>query len=62
MINFNCLLNPDDYPGKCYSCKHYLDYGPVVGRGDYNGKCKIDDHETDALVNCKINKYEKYER
>lgn len=54
-----CLLNPNEYPGTCYSCEHYCDYGPVAGRfGNYNGKCKVDGHETDALVKCKINKYE----
>jgi len=56
----NCLLNPNDYPGMCYSCEHYDDYGPVAGRfNDYNGKCKYDGHETDALVKCKINQYKK---
>ena len=56
-------LNPDspEYFGMCYSCKHYNDYGPVAGRWGYNGKCKVDGHETDALVKCKINKYNKYE-
>lgn len=57
-----CLLNPNDYPGMCYSCLHYDDYGPVAGRfGDYNGKCKYDNHETDALVKCVNNKYIKSE-
>jgi len=56
----DCLLNPNDYPGMCYSCEHYDDYGPVAGRfNDYNGKCKYDGHETDALVKCKINQYKK---
>ena len=56
----DCLLNPNDYPGMCYSCEHYNDYGPVAGRfNDYNGKCKYDEHETDALVKCKINQYKK---
>jgi len=56
----DCLLNPNDYPGMCYSCEHYNDYGPVAGRfNDYNGKCKYDGHETDALVKCKINQYKK---
>ena len=53
-------LDPNDYPGMCYSCEHYDDYGPVAGRfNDYNGKCKYDGHETDALVKCKINQYKK---
>lgn len=59
-----CSLNPDapEYAGMCYSCEHYEDYGPVGGRfADYNGKCKVDGHETDALVKCKINKYKRYE-
>ena len=48
----------EDYPGMCYSCEHYNDYGPVAGRfNDYNGRCKYDNHETDALVKCKINQY-----
>ena len=56
----DCLLNPNDYPDMCYSCEHYDDYGPVAGRfNDYNGKCKYDGHETDALVKCKINQYKK---
>ena len=56
----DCLLNPNDYPGMCYSCENYDDYGPVAGRfNDYNGKCKYDGHETDALVKCKINQYKK---
>lgn len=56
----DCLLNPNDYPGMCYSCEHYDDYGPVAGRfNDYNGKCKYDGHETNALVKCKINQYKK---
>jgi len=56
----DCLLNPNDYPGMCYSCEHYNDYGPVAGRfNDYNGKCKYDGHETNALVKCKINQYKK---
>ena len=56
----DCLLNPNDYPGMCYSCEHYNDYGPVAGRfNDYNGKLKYDGHETDALVKCKINQYKK---
>ena len=56
----DCLLNPNDYPGMCYSCEHYDDYGPVTGRfNDYNGKCKYDGHETDALIKCKINQYKK---
>lgn len=55
---FGCLLNPNDYPGTCYNCQHYEDYGPVGGRfGDYNGKCKADGHKTDALVQCKNNEY-----
>lgn len=55
-----CGLDPNDYPGMCYSCEHYDDYGPVAGRfGKYNGKCKFDGHETDALVKCKINQYKK---
>ena len=34
------------------------DYGPVGGRfSDYNGKCKYDGHESDALVKCTINQY-----
>ena len=60
MGRFNCLLNENDpeYEGMCYSCQHYNDYGPVGGRfSDYNGKCKVDSHETDALVKCKINQY-----
>lgn len=52
-----CILNPANYPGTCYSCEHYYDYGPVAGRIDKNGMCKIDKHETDALVKCTINKY-----
>ena len=57
-MNRDCLLNPNDYPGMCYSCEHYDSYGPVAGRfNDYNGKCKYDGHETDALVKCKINQY-----
>lgn len=57
-----CLLNPNDYPGMCYSCQHYNDYGPVGGKfGDYNGKCKYDGHETDALVKCINNQYIKSE-
>ena len=56
----DCLLNPNDYPGMCYSCEHYDDYVPVAGRfNNYNGKCKYDGHETDALVKCKINQYKK---
>lgn len=59
MSRFGCLLDPKDYPGTCYSCQHYEDYGPVAGRfGKYNGRCKVDKHETDALVPCKINAYE----
>lgn len=57
---FGCLLNPDDYPGMCYSCKLYEDFGPVGGRfSDTNGKCTYDGHPTDALVKCKVNKYKK---
>ena len=57
-----CLLNPNDYPGMCYSCQHYNDYGPVGGRfGNYNGKCKYDGHETDTLVKCINNQYIKSE-
>lgn len=57
-----CSLKPSDYPGTCYSCQHYDDYGPVGGRfSDYNGRCTIDGHETDALVPCKINCYLKTE-
>lgn len=55
-----CSLNPDSkkYNGMCFSCHYYDDYGPVGGRfADYNGKCKADGHETDALVKCKNNKY-----
>ena len=62
MGRFGCLLNPYDkeYEGMCYSCQHYHDYGPVGGRfADYNGKCKYDGHETDALVKCKVNQYKK---
>ena len=56
----DCLLNPNDYLGMCYSCEHYDDYGPVAGRfNDYNGRCKYDGHETNALVKCKINQYKK---
>lgn len=59
MSRFGCLLNEAEYPGMCYSCRHYDDYGPVGGRfADYNGKCMVDKHETDALVLCKINAYE----
>ena len=50
MTRDECLLKMEDYPGMCYSCKHYNDY-------DYNGKCTYDGHETDALVKCKINQY-----
>lgn len=62
MCRFDCLLNPysKEYDGMCYSCQHYNDYGPVAGRfNDYNGKCKYDQHETDALVKCKINQYKR---
>ena len=58
MNRFGCLLNIGDYPGMCYSCRHYNDYGPVAGRFGYNGRCEVDKHETDALVPCKINAYE----
>lgn len=59
MNKFGCLLKVEDYPGMCYSCQHYDDYGPVGGRfSDYNGRCEVDKHETDALVPCKINAYE----
>lgn len=55
---FGCTLNPSDYPGTCYNCQHYYDYGPVVGKfTDHNGKCTVDGHETDALVSCKNNNY-----
>ena len=58
MNRFGCLLKVEDYPGMCYSCQHYHDYGPVAGRfNDYNGRCEVDKHETDALVPCKINVY-----
>jgi len=58
MTRNDCLLNVEDYPGTCYSCQRYHDYGPVAGRfGDYNGKCKYDNHETDALVTCTIGQY-----
>jgi hypothetical protein len=53
------ILNPEDYPGTCYTCKNYNDYGLVAGRDGYNGCCKIDGHQTDALVKCKINNYMK---
>ena len=53
----DCILDPRDYPDMCYSCQNYLDYGPVAGRDDYNGECKVDNHKTDALVKCKIDKY-----
>lgn len=55
---FDCILNPNDYPGTCYSCQHYKDYGPIAGRfGKYNGKCTADGHETNALVQCKNSQY-----
>lgn len=60
MGRFGCTLDPYDkeYEGMCYSCLHYNDYGPVTGRfSNYNGRCKYDEHETDALVKCKINQY-----
>ena len=57
MTRNNCLLNIHDYPGMCYSCRLYDDYGPVAGRWGYNGKCTFDNHETDALVKCTINQY-----
>jgi hypothetical protein len=55
----NCCLNPysEEYNGMCFSCVYYYDYGHVGGRGDYNGRCTYDKHETDALVKCKINRY-----
>lgn len=51
---FGCLLNAYDpkYDGMCYSCKKYEDYGPVAGRFGKNGRCKHDNHETDAIVSC----------
>ncbi len=59
MSRFGCLLNEAEYPSMCYSCQHYHDYGPVAGRfSNYNGRCEVDKHETDALVKCKINAYE----
>ena len=59
MSRNGCILKIEDYPGTCYSCQYYEDYGPIAGRfGRYNGKCTVDGHETDALVQCKNNKYE----
>ena len=56
--NNYCSLRMEDYPGMCYSCRFYDDYGPVAGRfADYNGKCTYDGHESDALVKCTINQY-----
>jgi len=55
----NSILDPKDYLGTCYSCKNYYDYGPVAGRDHYNGYCRIDGHETDALVKCNINQYKR---
>lgn len=56
--NNYCSLKMEDYPGMCYSCRFYDDYGPVAGRfADYNGKCTYDGHETDALVKCTISQY-----
>ena len=58
MTRNNCSLRMEDYPGMCYSCRLYDDYGPVAGRfNDYNGKCTYDGHESDALVKCTINQY-----
>lgn len=62
MNRSNCSLNSysPEYNGMCYSCKHYDDYGPVAGRfNNYNGRCKFDNHETDALIKCKINQYKR---
>jgi hypothetical protein len=56
----NITLNSADlqYNFMCFSCKHYCDYGPVAGREKYNGMCKVDGHETDALVKCVNGKYD----
>jgi len=61
-LRYLSVLNPldEEFSGMCFSCQHYNDYGPVAGRfGDYNGRCKADNHETNALVRCSINKYKR---
>ena len=45
--------------GECYTCKHFENMGIVnfhIGTG-YDGRCKVDGHDTDSYVCCKIGQY-----
>ena len=40
--------------GECYTCVHLVNFhiGTV-----YDGRCKVDGHDTDSYVRCKIGQY-----
>lgn len=45
--------------GECYTCVHFENMGIVnfhIGTG-YDGRCKVDEHDTDSYVYCKIGQY-----
>ena len=49
-----------EHYGECKTCLHFENMGIVnfhIGTG-YDGRCKIDGHNTDSYVKCKNGGYE----
>ena len=52
-----------EHYGECKTCLHFENMGIVnfhIGTG-YDGRCKVDGHDTDSYIKCKIGEYKQNE-